>query len=96
MTDTQTTPKPKTHDALLKAQVSHSEKYKGQGEKAGGKDYAATDVERIAGTIRMAHYETVIADAAAQADQPAVDQATEDYHLARLKVAQRQVDAEDK
>lgn len=91
MTETKTTP-----EALLKRQRDHSDKYKGQPEAQGGRDYPASDVERRAGTIRMAHYEGVIADAAAQADQEAVAQATEEYHLARLKVAQRQIDAEAK
>jgi hypothetical protein len=92
---TETPTKPKTHDALLKAQRAHSDKYKGQPESQGGRDYPATDVERLAGTIRLSHYESLIAEASTNANQDDVDDLMEEYHAARLKVAQKRLDKEE-
>lgn len=78
--------------ALLERQREHADRYKGQTESQGGRDYPATDVERDAGGIRIPYYEQLIADAANQADQDAIDSTMEEYHEARLKLAQKRSD----
>lgn len=81
-----------TMGSILEAQREHAKRNQGRTSTEGGEDYKASEVERLAGTIRLAHYEVELVNASNSGDQDTIDSVTNDYHEARLKVAQDRID----